>query len=228
MPDIVLIRRTNGAWARYTDCTAVSLTGQITAYGSVTGDATANTVTVPGSAFLNGFSITFTHLVGGAGLVTGVKYFVINVSGAAFQLSTAQNGTAIDFTSAIVNTSTILLQTDELFVWSTEYRDIFNGSSNLYYSAAGVTSALLPVASDLIYSGAVTITPPTGGVTPSGIGVVPVSTPYSTTSDEIFHNPLRQTDLPRTHWKFIMSTGPSPLYATWADGDIIANNPPNT
>jgi len=228
MPDIVLIRRTNGAWARYTDCTAVSLTGQITAYGSVTGDATANTVTVPGSAFLNGFSITFTHLVGGAGLVTGVKYFVINVSGAAFQLSTAQNGTAIDFTSAIVNTSTILLQTDELFVWSTEYRDIFQGASTLLYPATGASSGSVPTTTDIIWDGLVTITPPIGGVPATGAGIEPVNTPFGTTSDEVHHWPLRQTDLARTHWKFIMSTGPSPLYATWADGDIIANNPPNT
>jgi len=225
---VYLIRRTNGTFAKLDNCDSVSLTGQITAYGSVTGDDTADTVTVPGSAFLNGYGLSFTKLSGGAGLTTGVKYYVVNVSGTIFQLSTSQGGAPIDFTSAIVNTSTILLQTDELFVWSTEYRDIFNGSSNLYYSSTGASSALLPVASDLIYSGTVTITPPVGGVTPTGINVAPVSAPYSTTSDEVFHNPLRQTDLARTHWKFTMSTGPSPLYATWADGDIIANNPPNT
>jgi len=228
MPDIVLIRRTNGTWARYTDCTAVSLTGQITAYGSVTGVAATDIVTIPGLTAINGYGITFTNLVGGAGLAAGVKYYLVSASGSTAKLATSQGGTPINFTTDITSASTILLQTDELFVWSTEYRDIFNGSSNLYYSAAGVTSALLPIASDLIYSGAVTITPPTGGVTPSGISVIPVSTPYSTTSDEVFHNPLRQTDLARTHWKFTMSTGPSPLYATWADGDIIANNPPNT
>ncbi len=229
---IFLIRRTNGRWVQYSGCTAVSLTGQIASYGSVTGVASTNVITVPSSAFLNGYGITFTNLAGGAGLVANVKYYVVNASGATFKLATSQGGTAIDFTTDITSATTILVQTDELFVWSSEYRDVFSGLGTQQ-------GAVLPVSSNT----AATMGAPQG----YGIGLDPdatltptnITTGSVTTtvvagtakiflSDDIYHAALRQTDLPRTHWKFTMSEGPSPLYATWADGDIIANNPPNT
>lgn len=232
---VYLIRRTNGTFAKYADALSVSLTGQTAAYGSVSGSATADTITVPGSAFLVGYSVTFTSLLPGegAGLTTGVKYYIVNVSGTSYKLATNQSGSVIDITTDIT-VAAILVQTDELLVWSTEYRDIFAG--------LGVQGASEPKSQSGVSYNAPFGAPqgygiyadPNQGITTelvaSGIGSVAylAGQPKATVSDEVGHNPLRQTFLPRTHWKFTMSTGPSPLYATWADGDIIANNPPNT
>jgi len=233
MSDVVLIRKTNGTYATFTGCTAVSLTGQVTAYGSITGSASGNTVTIPGSSLLVGTGVTFTTLTGGSGLTTGVKYYVVNVSGTDYKLATSQGGTFIDITTNIT-AGTLLIQTDELMVWSSEFRDIFTASpvtisGGLSYSAGGTAANV--VAQSAVIASDVTLVPATPPV------VLPYSAGYSgyisgtltsTASDEISHNPLRQSFLARTHWKFTMSAGPSPLYATWADGDIIANNPPNT
>jgi hypothetical protein len=224
MADIVLIRRTNGTYARYTDCTAVSLTGQVTAYGSITGVEATDIITIPGLTAVNGMALTITNLAGGAGLTANIKYYLINASGSTAQLATSQGGSAVDFTTNITSATNILIQTDELMVWSAEYRDIFNpkgvalATSNVY-GIGTLPTMTAALASNLVMNPA--DAGPSGGGYTSG-------DPSTTNSDEIGHNPLRQTFLARTHWKFTMATGPTPLYATWADGDIIANSPPNT
>jgi len=223
MADVVLVRKTNGIYARYTDCTAVSLTGQVAAYGSVTGDAATDIVTITGLTAVNGMALTFTNLAGGAGLTANIKYYLVNATGSTAQLATSQGGSAVDFTTNITSATTVLIQTDELMVWSAEYRDIFNPEGVTLQTSNVNGVGTLPtmtaaLASNLVMNPAVA--GPVAGYTSGD--------PSTTNSDEIGHNPLRQTFLARTHWKFTMSTGPSPLYATWADGDIIANNPPNT
>jgi len=220
---IYLTRKTNGIFAKYEDCTAVSLTGQVAAYGSVTGVAATDIITIPGLTAVNGLGITFTNLAGGAGLTTGVKYYLVASSGSTAQLATSQGGSAIDFTTNITSDTTVLIQTDELMVWSAEYRDIFNpeGVSLQTLNVNGVGT--LPTMTAALASNLV--------MNPAAAGPIVGYTsgdPSTTNSDEIGHNPLRQTFLARTHWKFTMATGPTPLYATWADGDIIANRPPNT
>lgn len=218
---VYLIRKTNGTFAKYADALSVSLTGQVTAYGSITGVAATDIVTITGLTCVDGMGITLTSLTGGAGLSTGVKYYLVNSSGSTAKLATSQGGTAINFTTNIT-AGTLLIQTDELFVWSSEFRDIFSAGTVSQFLAKSGSSAttMAGAATAITFSDAIlgdiagaTILEPTIGVS---------------TSDEINHQPLRQTFLARTHWKFTMSTGPSPLYATWADGDIIANNPPNT
>lgn len=218
---IYLIRKTNGTFAKYSDALTVSLTGQVTAYGSITGVAATDVITITGLTCIDGMGITLTTLTGGAGLSTGVKYYLVNSSGSTAKLATSQGGTAIDFTTNIT-AGTLLIQTDELMVWSSEFRDIFSAgtvsqqaakSGSSATSLAGAASAITFTAATLGDLAGATVLQPTVSVS---------------TSDEINHQPLRQTFLARTHWKFTMSTGPSPLYATWADGDIIANNPPNT
>jgi hypothetical protein len=71
----------------------------------------------------------------------------------------------------------------------------------------------------------------------SDIALTPISgtdsgyvtgTPYATNSDEIAHTPLRQTLLPRSYWKFTMSTVPNTLYAEVLPGDTLSNNAPNS
>ena len=68
---------------------------------AVTGDATTDIITATGSAFANGQPVRFTALTGGAGLNTTTNYYVINVSGATFQVSTSIGGGASLFTTNI-------------------------------------------------------------------------------------------------------------------------------
>ena len=68
---------------------------------AVTGVAATDIITATGSAFANGQPVRFTALTGGAGLVTTTNYYVINVSGATFQVSTSVGGGASLFTTDI-------------------------------------------------------------------------------------------------------------------------------
>lgn len=68
---------------------------------AVTGIAATDIITATGSAFSNGQPVRFTALTGGAGLNTTINYYVINVSGASFQVSTSVGGGASLFTTDI-------------------------------------------------------------------------------------------------------------------------------
>jgi len=68
---------------------------------SVTGVAATDIITATGSTFSNGQPIRFTVLTGGSGLNTTTNYYVINVSGATFQVSTSVGGGASLFTTNI-------------------------------------------------------------------------------------------------------------------------------
>ena len=183
-------------------------------------------LTVPGSAFLAGDSVTFASITGGAGLSAGFQYWVINPSGTTFQLATSQGGTAINFTTDITAGS-IILQSDEIRVWSAEYRDIFIPNGSLLFggsgSGAGVT---FPTGSSFQAVNPVTVTAAIGADKPSVDSDLSATTP-----DDVAHVPLRQTLLPRTFWKFyltVAANSPTFLPAQVQDGDIIANNPPST
>ena len=68
---------------------------------AVTGVASTDIITATGSAFANGQPVRFTSLTGGTGLNTTTNYYVINVSGATFQVSTSVGGLASLFTTDI-------------------------------------------------------------------------------------------------------------------------------
>lgn len=68
---------------------------------AVTGDAATDIITATGSAFANDQPVRFTSLTGGTGLNTTTNYYVINASGATFQVSTSVGGPASLFTSNI-------------------------------------------------------------------------------------------------------------------------------
>lgn len=70
---------------------------------AVTGNAITDIITATGSAFANDQPVRFTVLSGGAGLNTTTNYYVINVSGATFQVSTSIGGAASLFTTTIVS-----------------------------------------------------------------------------------------------------------------------------
>ena len=73
MADAYIIRESR-LFAKYANCTAVTMTGQPVAYGSVTGNATTNVITIPGTTMIDGLAITITNLAGGSGLSAGVQY----------------------------------------------------------------------------------------------------------------------------------------------------------
>ncbi len=68
---------------------------------AITGVASTDIITATGSAFANGQPVRFTALTGGSGLNTTTNYYVINVSGATFQVSTSVGGGASLFTTDI-------------------------------------------------------------------------------------------------------------------------------
>ena len=68
---------------------------------SVTGVASTDIITATGSAFVNGQPVRFTALTGGVGISTSTNYFVINVSGSTFQISTSIGGSFVNFSTDI-------------------------------------------------------------------------------------------------------------------------------
>lgn len=205
---VYLSRSGTRQYYKYSNCTSVVMTGQVSSWGSVTGVASTDFVVVPGSAFLAGYGITFTTLTGGAGLNVNTKYYVVNVAGGSFQLSKSQGGAVIDFTTNIT-AATILVQTDDLMVWSPDYRDTF--SINQVTSEIALAQHYGTSSAVLIESGS----PPT------------YTYSYSK-SDEMAHVPLRQTQLARSYWKFTLSTAPTTQWAEVLEGDVLSNEVPNT
>lgn len=220
--DLYLIRK-NQQWVKFSAVLDVTVTGQTTPYGSITGVEATNVVTIPGLAAVDGMGVTFTSLTGGAGLSANVKYYLVSSSGSTAQLATSQGGAAIDFTTDIT-AGTLLVSIDELLVWSGEFRDIFS-------SAVTVAGNLNPssLSGPGTYTGATTtLTLYTSA--PPQVEMNQIAVTAGTASDETAHEPLRQTALKRTCWKFDYGAAATPRYgyAFVMDGDIVANNPPET
>ena len=74
--------------------TVVSVTG-------ITGNATTDIITAPGTSFVADQPIRFSALTGGSGLNTTIDYYVINPSGNTFQVSTTAGGSFVNFTTNI-------------------------------------------------------------------------------------------------------------------------------
>lgn len=66
---------------------------------TVTATAATNKVASSSHGLANGDSVIFTALTGGAGLVTGVPYYVVNKGTNDFEVSTVKGGTAVDITT---------------------------------------------------------------------------------------------------------------------------------
>lgn len=221
--DIYLYRK-DRRWQKCSKVLEVFLSGSQTAYASVTGNATTNVVTITGATLANGMQVTFTNIVGGSGLTANTAYYVIAASGATCQLSLTQGGSAIDFTTNIVSGS-VIVSNDQMRVWSSEFRDIFQTSA----------SGAIPQAPTTTYNGSTTlpgIGDPSVEFVPAGAGFKGVQNKNNLTiySDEAAHAPLRQTLLNRTFWIFDRgaSVDPRYLYAEYIQGDQILDNPPET
>lgn len=210
--DIFLIRK-NLQWARYDDVEEVSLTGAPVLYSTVTGNSGTNVITVTGSAPTDGQQVVFPSLTGGSSVSTGVSYYARDVSGATFKIAATLGGSVVALGSDIT-AGTAFLITSEMRVWSAEYRDIFTSTS-----AAEASSLDW---SNVYAANGTTLDVAVGGANQTS------GTAYL--SDEVRHVALRQTLLSKTHWRFDRGATASPryLYATWQDGDIIADNAPET
>lgn len=111
---------------------------------------------------------------------------------------------------------------DSMMVWSSEFRDVgFTPTTNIDRLTDTGYIAVGPVYAN---EGAT--------IQASAIGDNPQINPVSSRArlpDNIAHEPLRQSLLFRTHWKFDRgaSSAPRYLFATWERGDVIADNPPS-
>jgi hypothetical protein len=232
---LYLIRK-NRQWAKYDLIEGLTLTGAINSYSSVTGVASTNVITVTGASIPTGTPFYFQSIAGGSSITTGTIYWAINASGSTLQAALTPGGAAVSLGSNIT-AAVIIATADELNVWSSEFRDIFNQTGAGWGGAGTFNTASANKAVDPVVGQAgVVLTPgalSVGAIGPPGIETaVKIGTTSITASisDEVTHTPLRQTLLKRTHWKFDLGASATPryLYATWADGDIIANNPPET
>jgi hypothetical protein len=139
----------------------------------------------------------------------------------------------VKFSAVLGLTVTGPTTADEIEVWSGEYRDIFS-------SSLSVVSGVINASEGVAIANPSTYSAP-GMISSAGF-VNSVSGPPATTtstftptaaaplSDETAHEPLRQTALKRTCWKFDYGAAATPRYgyAFVMDGDIVANNPPET
>jgi len=227
--DTIFLCRKNGRFFKYDNVSAVSLTGSTTAYAGVTGDNSTDVVTFAGATLSDGLQITFTQLSGGSNLTTNRVYFARDSSGATCKLAETLGGAAIDLGTGIT-AGYAIIQRDEIRVWSSEFRDIFTNGGTFYadHVSAGVTYS-----TNSTFTADVAVIP--GAFGTGQIGAVATTAQPTATdlrasvSDEINHQPLRQTFLARTHWIFTIENGtPASLAAEWQTGDVIAPYPPNT
>lgn len=234
--DLYLIRKL-GTFAPYENVESVTLTSNgIADYTGVTGVASTNVITVLNFTPQNGDAFVFTAKTGGSGLTTGTTYYFGDVSGSTFKAYTAASGGTVVPLTTNITAGTIRVLTDDLRVWSAEFRDQFSNTTTLWPELGTVPGTPITAAGTFVGAAAVIPTTftgggsyanPTTGAVVGGLAVLGTTDLLTSVSDEIAHAPLRQTLLKRTHWRFdIVDFGP--LYATWADGDIIATNPPNS
>lgn len=86
---------------------------------SVTGDAATDVITATGHNFTTNQTVLFSSITGGSGLSASTVYFVRNISGNTFQLSTTSGGAAINFTTNITAGSIIAIQANVAILQNT-------------------------------------------------------------------------------------------------------------
>lgn len=236
--DIYLYRK-DRRWQKASKVIEVTMTGNQTAYASITGVASTNIVTVTGATLADGQILTLSAKTGGSGVSLGVGYYIINASGAAGQLSLTPGGSVVALSTNITAGAGIVSQ-PELSVWSSEYRDIFGNTTDLFAGLGTNSAGGAPFASSTTFSAAAAVIPSsfTGGSLTSatvgtyagGLSVRGTSDLSTAISDEISHYPLRQNLLNKSFWKFDRGGSVSPryLYAEYLQGDQILDNPPET
>jgi len=226
--------RKDRRWQKVSNVIEVTMTGNQTAYASITGASATDIVTVTGATLVDGQILTLTAKTGGSGVSVGVGYYIINASGATAELSLTPGGSVVALGTDISAGAGIISQ-PELRVWSSEYRDVFNNTNTIYAdpgatlpltnASFNVDAALIP--GSLAYAELADPTVPSIGEITGGLGAASVT---SSVSDDINHYPLRQTLLNKSFWKFDRGSDAAPryLYAEYMLGDQILDNPPET
>lgn len=242
--DIYLIRK-NQTFAKYSQVEEVDLTSSAS-YGVVglSADITNNTISCP-SGIPNpnsGVLVYFDSLPVGTGLTDNRLYYVIN-SGATFQVASTVDGGPVDLLAVLTGATMTVLSDDEMKVWSSEYRDQFASTISSINSGPAQESGVVSFNSSMSAPAILEKGETRSGARPPLEALVcpdivacqydsyqQTSPTIGAKSDELAHVPLRQSLLKKTHWKFDRgaSVAPRYLYAVWADGDIIADNPPDT
>ena len=269
--DLYLIRK-NQTWTKYSQVEDVKLTSSLTGQSilGVTGSVALQRIQFPTGVTppQAGTAIVFTAILplSGTGVSVGAVYYIGAVTGNSVALYADAALQVPVQILANITTATIFIMaaTDELRVWSGEYRDIFSTVQELTMSgtfgggfdsqcqmtAQIPSTAIRNSVPGLIEGGQheLGFKPPSAANSDWPIASIPEcqapkiyygkqydawisSKPNLTSrSDELAHANLRQSLINRTHWKFDRGATALPryLYATWLDGDIIADNPPET
>jgi hypothetical protein len=239
MASDVYLYRKDRRWQKFSKIDEIVLTGVQAVYQGVTGSNSSDQLTIASNRLFNGDAVYFQVITGGSALAVNVTYYVINKSGNTFQLASTVGGSALNLGSDI--TAGTLVQTQpDMNVWSSEYRDLFGNTTNLFAGLGTNSAGGAPFASATPFSAAAAVIPSsfTGGSLtattigsyPGGLSVRGTSDLSTAISDEISHTDLRQSVIKKTHWRFRQANSATPtyLYATWADGDQISNEPPET
>lgn len=234
MAEDLYLYRKDRRWQKVSNVIEVTMTSNQTAYASVTGASATDIVTVTGATLVDGQILTLTAKTGGSGVSVGVGYYIINASGATAELSLTPGGSVVALGTDITAGAGIVSQ-PELRVWSSEFRDTFSSSvavdssinqvdslSTLTGTASGTVS--IPGVGNVVSTGTST------GGSPTASTDVTSTVTLSEESDEVAHQPLRQTSLARSFWKFDRGASVEPryLYAEYLQGDQILDNPPET
>lgn len=238
MAQDVYLYRKDRRWQKASKVIDVTLTSNQTAYASVTGVASTGIITITGATLADGQILTLSAKTGGSGVSLGVGYYIIEASGATSKIALTPGGSAVALGTDISAGSGIVSQ-PELNVWSSEYRDIFSSnidgtfansggglSGPAVYKEANSQNSVISYNGPGIASAATTVAAATTGLEAARIVVISVTNQ----SDEVAHEPLRQSFLKRTFWKFDRGASAAPryLYAEYIQGDQILDNPPET
>jgi hypothetical protein len=231
--NLYLIRNNNLTWAKYANVVDVFLSTKETPYTSVSGNSTTNVVTIAGASLVNGMIVTFTSLTGGSGVTVNTPYYVINASAATCKLAKTPGGSAVALGTNIT-AGAVIVSTDAMRAWSSEFRDIFSGLGAQGAAFAGSIGGVNYLAGFGAPQGFGIYADPNEPITAalSGSSTFTMGylegTPKATVSDEVSHFPLRQTLLNKTFWLFDMGASAQPRYlpAEYQEGDIISTSPP--
>lgn len=232
--DLFLYRK-DRRWQKVSNVIEVTMTSNQTAYASITGVAGTGVITVTGATLVNGQILTLSSKTGGSGVSVGVGYYIIDASSATGKLSLTPGGSAVALGTDITAGAGIVSQ-PELRVWSSEFRDTFSSSVAVESSITqtdSTPSTLIGAPSGTISIpgvGNVVSTGTSTGGSPTATTSVTSAVTLSEESDEVAHQPLRQTSLARSFWKFDRGASVEPryLYAEYLQGDQILDNPPET
>ena len=227
--NLYLIRNNNLTWAKYANVVDVFLSTKETPYASVAGVASTNVVTITGATLVDGMVVVFPSLTGGSGITASTPYYTVNSSGSTCKLAQTPGGIVVGLGTDITD-GTAIVSTDAMRAWSSEFRDIFDNKGSFNQQVPGSSPI---AATNTTYTADVAIIPQsfTAGTIGFGFGVsyVPIGTDLrASISDEINHQPLRQTLLNKTFWLFDMGASAQPRYlpAEYQEGDIISTSPP--